>query len=96
MSPNSDIPSTAVLLIDGSTEQRTYWDAELTRCPPDYEILEASDSQSGLDLYRSRRIDCVALELGSPTSGSLRGSLGSKTTKTVSNTLQLFDRDSPS
>jgi DNA-binding NarL/FixJ family response regulator len=28
--------------------------------------VEASDSQSGLDLYRSRRIDCVVLEVALP------------------------------
>ena len=29
----------------------------------DYDIFEAADAQSGLALYRSRRIDCVVLEL---------------------------------
>lgn len=58
--------TTSVLLIDGSKNQRTYWADQLKRCSPDYEIVEASDGQSGLDLFRSRRIDCVVLELGLP------------------------------
>jgi len=38
----------------------------LKRCSPEYEILEAADGQSALDLYRSRPIDCVILELSLP------------------------------
>ena len=67
MSPNPDLATTtSVLLIDSSKKQRTYWADQLKRCSPDYEIVEASDAQSGLDLYRSRRIDCVVLELSLP------------------------------
>jgi CheY-like chemotaxis protein len=58
--------TTSILLIDGSKNQRTYWAEQLKRCSPDYQIVEASDNQSGLDLYRSRRIDCVVLELDLP------------------------------
>jgi DNA-binding NarL/FixJ family response regulator len=43
-----------------------YWADQLKRCSLDYEILEASDGQSGMDLYRSQRIDCVVLELSLP------------------------------
>jgi CheY-like chemotaxis protein len=57
------IPATSVLLIDGSKNQCTYWAEQLKSCSADYEILEASDSESGLALCRSRRIDCVVLEL---------------------------------
>jgi CheY-like chemotaxis protein len=57
------LPTTSILLIDGSKNQRTYWGEQLKRCSPDYEIVEASDRQSGLNLFRSRRIDCVVLEL---------------------------------
>ena len=63
MSPNSELPGTTVLLIDNSTNQRTYWAEKLRRCSTDYEIIEAADAQSGLNLYRSRRIDCIVLEL---------------------------------
>ena len=59
-------PTTSLLLIDSSKNQRTYWADQLRRCSSDYEILEASDAQSGLDLYRSRRLDCVVLELSLP------------------------------
>jgi CheY-like chemotaxis protein len=58
--------ATSVLLIDGSQDQRAYWADQLKRCSPNYEIVEASDGQSGLDLYRSRRIDCVVLALSLP------------------------------
>jgi DNA-binding NarL/FixJ family response regulator len=54
---------TSVLLIDGSKNQRTYWADQLKRCSGDYEIVEASDGQSGVALFRSRRIDCVVTEL---------------------------------
>ena len=66
MSQKPDMPATAILLIDGSKDQRAYWAKELKRCSPDYEIFEASDGPSGLDIYRSRRIDCVVLELSLP------------------------------
>jgi CheY-like chemotaxis protein len=56
-------PTTVVLLMDSNKIQRAYWKKQLKHCSSDYEILEASDSQSGLDLYRSRKIDCVVLEL---------------------------------
>ena len=59
-------PTTSVLLVDGSQDQRTYWGDQLRSCSADYEILEAADGQSGLDLYLSRRIDCVVLELELP------------------------------
>jgi len=59
-------PLTSVLIIDGSKSQRSYWVDQLKRCSPNYEIVEASDGQSGLDLYRSQRIDCVVLELSLP------------------------------
>jgi DNA-binding NarL/FixJ family response regulator len=55
--------TTSVLFIDGSKNQRTYWADQLKRCSGDYVIVEASDVQSGLDLFRSRRIDCVVTEL---------------------------------
>jgi len=62
----ADSYATAVLLIDSSKKQRTYWAEHLRRCSPDYQIFEAADGQSGLILYRSRRIDCVVLELSLP------------------------------
>ena len=50
MHPNSELPSTSVLLIDGSKDQRTHWADQLKDCSADYEIVEAPDSQSGLTL----------------------------------------------
>ena len=64
--PNPGLPTTSVLLIDGIDADRTYWADQLRRYPSDYEIVEAPDGQSGLALYRSRRIDCVVLELSLP------------------------------
>jgi CheY-like chemotaxis protein len=60
------ISTTAVLFIDESKKQRTFWANQLKSCSAEYEILEASDGQSGLDLCRSRRIDCVVLEPSLP------------------------------
>jgi CheY-like chemotaxis protein len=64
--PKPELPTTSVLFIDGSKKQRAYWADQLKNCSLHYEILEASDGQAGLDLYRSRRIDCVVLELSLP------------------------------
>ena len=61
-----DLPTVCVLLIDGSKKQRTYWADQLKQCSADYEIVEARDGQSGMKRYRSRRFDCVVLELGLP------------------------------
>jgi DNA-binding NarL/FixJ family response regulator len=60
------IPPTSVLFIDASKNQRIYWGDQLKRCSADYEIHEASDGHTGLNLCRSRRIDCVVLELSLP------------------------------
>ena len=63
MSSNSTVPTTSVLFIDDNKNDRAYWADQLKSCSPNYQILEADDGRSGLDLYRSRRIDCVVLEL---------------------------------
>ena len=62
----ADIPTTSVLFIDGHDSDRTHFADQLKQCSPDYEILEAADGHSGLDLYRSRRIDCVVHEIDLP------------------------------
>ena len=56
----------SVLLIDGYHSDRTYDVDQLKQCSPAYEVIEAVDGQSGLTLYRSRRIDCVIPELNLP------------------------------
>jgi len=66
MSPTHEPLSSSVLLLDGSKNQRKYCADQVKRCSPDYEIVEASDGQSGQDVYRSRRIDCVVRELSLP------------------------------
>ena len=66
MPPNSELSTTRILFIDGDANERTFYVSGLRYGSPDYDILEASDGQSGLDLYRSRRIDCVVLELDLP------------------------------
>ena len=58
--------TTSVLLIDGLEADRTHWADQLKQRSPDYEIVEATDGQSGLDVCKSRRIDCVVLEITLP------------------------------
>jgi CheY-like chemotaxis protein len=69
----SELPSTTVLFIDASKSERTYWAEQLKKCSAHYEILEASDGESGLNICRSQPIDCVVLEL------SILGESGFKT-----------------
>jgi CheY-like chemotaxis protein len=66
MSPNLEPLTTSVLLIDGFSADRTYFANQLKHCSFDYQIIEATDGHSGLELYRSRRVDCVVLELTLP------------------------------
>ena len=66
MPPNPEIPTTSVLLIDGNDTDRAHFSAQLTGRSPDYKVLEATDGEEGLTLYRSRRIDCVVLSLELP------------------------------
>jgi CheY-like chemotaxis protein len=63
---NPDIPTTSVLLIDGNDSDRAYFATQLTDRSPHYKILEATDGEAGLALYRSRRMDCVVLALELP------------------------------
>ena len=66
MPPNSQLPTTSVLLIDGNDTERRYYANRLRLCSPNYLIAEAADGQSGLNHYRSRWVDCVVLELELP------------------------------
>ena len=72
MGSNSAVPTTSILLIDGSKNQRAYWADQLNQCSPDYEIVEAADGESGLALYRTQPIDCVVLELSLPDQSGLQ------------------------
>ena len=63
MSPtNRELPPSAVLLIDGNDADRKNFADQLKRRSPNYKILEATDGEAGLTLYRSQRIDCVVVE----------------------------------
>jgi len=63
---NLELPTTSVLLIDGSANDRMFYADRLWRCSSDYVVLEDADGPSGRDIYQSRRIDCVVLELELP------------------------------
>ena len=66
MLPSPDLPTTRVLFIDGSANDRALYVSALQHSSPDYQIIEATDGQSGLAIYRSQKIDCVVLELDLP------------------------------
>jgi DNA-binding NarL/FixJ family response regulator len=66
MSPNSELPTTSVLFSDGNKNHRAYWADQLKSWSPNYQILESDDGQSGLNIYQSRQIDCVVLEVALP------------------------------
>ncbi len=63
MLQNADLPITSVLFIDSNDANRTCFVEGLKRRSPDYRILEATDGESGLLLYRSQPVDCVVLSL---------------------------------
>jgi DNA-binding NarL/FixJ family response regulator len=55
--------STSVLIIDGHDHERRFYARRLNDCSPQHTIVEAGDGRSGLDIFRSSRIDCVVLDL---------------------------------
>jgi DNA-binding NarL/FixJ family response regulator len=64
LSPST--PLTTVLLIDDNDKDRTYYAKRIRMGIPDCMVLEARDGQSGLALYRSRKIDCILTEVYLP------------------------------
>jgi CheY-like chemotaxis protein len=69
----TDLSTTTILFIDPNETERTIFVEELKRRSPDYRILEASDGESGLALYRFfQRIDCVILALELPDCSGFR------------------------
>jgi len=60
---------TTVLVIDDNDEDRKYWCEALKHSVHNYTVLEASNGQSGLNLCRSQRVDCIVLDLDMPESG---------------------------
>ena len=69
---NADLPRTTVLFIDANDTERTFFVEELKRRSPDYRILEATDGESGLALYRSQRVDCIVLAVELPNYSGFR------------------------
>jgi CheY-like chemotaxis protein len=64
MSVSTDNPATTtILLVDGNDKDRTYYADRLKAFMPDCVFLEAKDGQSGLELYKSRPVDCIVTEL---------------------------------
>lgn len=72
MPPTTKPPSTSVLFIDGNITNRTFFATQLKNCSSEYTILEATNGDEGLILYRSRRNDCVVLALELPDQSGLR------------------------
>ena len=57
---------TTILLIDDNDKDRTYYAERIRMGIPECTVLEAKDGRSGLDLYRSRKIDCLITEVHLP------------------------------
>jgi len=56
----------AVLFIDGNHPDREYYAQRLQDFSPNYDVVQASTGQSGLDLCARQPIDCVVLEIDLP------------------------------
>ena len=69
---NADLTTTTILFIDPNDTERAVFVEELKRRSAGYRILEATDGDSGLALYRSQRIDCVVLALELPDCSGFR------------------------
>ncbi len=73
MHPNANFPTPTILFIEPNETERTVFVQELQRRSPDYRILEATNGESGLALYRFfQRIDCVVLALELPDCSGFR------------------------
>ncbi len=57
---------TRVLLIDSNEEERQYWRERLKISSNDYTVVEATNAERGLAIYKSESSDCVATELHLP------------------------------
>lgn len=62
------VPAT-ILLIDDSEEDRKYWAESLRQSSSRYHVLESENAAAGLEMYASRSVDCVVLDLDMPESG---------------------------
>jgi len=55
--------ATTILLIDGNDHDRTYYADRLKFCIPDCVVLEAKSGKACLEVYKSRRVDCIVHEV---------------------------------
>ena len=67
-SSQTTVPAT-ILIIDDNAEDLRYWSDLLRQSSANYTVLESSSAAGGLDLCRTRTIDCVVLDLDMPESG---------------------------
>ncbi len=67
-SPQMTVPAT-ILIIDDNEEDLKYWSDSLKRSSANYTVLESSSAAAGLDLCRTRPVDCVIVDLDMPESG---------------------------
>jgi DNA-binding NarL/FixJ family response regulator len=58
--------ATKTLLFSEDNAKRQQWGERLKQLSPHYVFLEAVDGQSGLDVCRKQRVDCVILDLDLP------------------------------
>lgn len=70
-SPQLSTAVTTVLVIYDDEEQLKCLCEALKHSVHNYTVLEASNGQSGLNLCRSQRVDCIVLDLDMPESGFL-------------------------
>jgi len=66
LSPTISSPFATILLIDDNDKDRTYYAERIRIGIPGCIVLEAKDGRSGLDLYRSRKIDCIITDVDLP------------------------------
>jgi len=55
--------SATVLMIDDNAEDLKSWSKLLSEASSQYLILKAQTVRTGLDLYKSQKVDCVVLDL---------------------------------
>ena len=55
--------SATVLMIDDNAEDLKSWSKLLSESSSQYLILKAQTVRTGLDLYKSQKVDCVVLDL---------------------------------
>jgi CheY-like chemotaxis protein len=60
-SPNAS--TCTVLLIEDDPEELALWSSALRSCSTHYSVLEAANSQEGLDLLKHQSVDCVIVDL---------------------------------